>query len=127
MSLSDFRVHPDVAVSDMGRAAEFYERTLGLADVQETGDGGRTYRCGEGTTLHIFPSPHAGQTAATTAGWDAGQRFEALVDELASRGLSFEQYEEPVKTDEKGIATFGDVKIAWFRDPDGNTFGISNR
>ena len=49
------------------------------------------------------------------------------MDELASKGVAFERYEEgPIVTDEKGIATFeGGAKVAYFRDPDGNTLSIA--
>ena len=42
---------------------------------------------------------------------------------LTKRGVTFEHYDEPgLKTDGKGIATFeGDAKVAYFKDPDGNT------
>jgi catechol 2,3-dioxygenase-like lactoylglutathione lyase family enzyme len=126
MSLSDVPIHATVAVSDMTKATEFYEGKLGFSSGEESGDGGKTYPGGAGTKLHIFPSPHAGKSTATMAAFDAGSDFEKAVDELTSNGVTFEQYDEPMKTDEKGIATMDDVKIAWFRDPDGNTFGLSN-
>jgi hypothetical protein len=50
------------------------------------------------------------------------------VDELISRGVTFERYdEEPIITDERGIATFErGAKVAYFRDPDGgNTLSIA--
>jgi hypothetical protein len=48
-----------------------------------------------------------------------------VVDELSSNGVTFEQVDQgPIKTDEKGIATLGDSKTAWFKDPDGNTLGV---
>jgi hypothetical protein len=42
-------------------------------------------------------------------------------------GLSsaFEQYDtDAIKTDERGIATIGDARTAWFKDPDGNILGL---
>jgi catechol 2,3-dioxygenase-like lactoylglutathione lyase family enzyme len=126
MGLQDVAIHPGIAVSDMTRATEFYEGKLGLSGGEETEDGGKTYRCGHGTTLHIFPSRYIARSEATRAGWEAGDRFEELIDELTSNGLVFEQYEEP-KTDERGVVTFGEVKVAYFRDPDGNTFGLTNQ
>ena len=62
-------------------------------------------------------------TPATVARWDVGD-LERMVDELSSRGVSFERYGEPVKTNEKGIHDSGYGKVAWFRDPDGNTFAL---
>src|ERR671919_36753 len=59
MRLSDAKVGPAIAVSDMSRAKEFYESKLGLSGGEEEGDGGITYPCGEGTSVHVFPSPNA--------------------------------------------------------------------
>jgi catechol 2,3-dioxygenase-like lactoylglutathione lyase family enzyme len=125
MSLSSYRVGAAVAVSDMNRAKEFYEGTLGLTAAGDDPDGGRTYACGEQTTLHVFPSPgSAGGSRATIAGWTVDD-LEAVVDELAASGVSFERYDAPqITTDEKGIAVVGGSKGAWFKDPDGNILGL---
>jgi catechol 2,3-dioxygenase-like lactoylglutathione lyase family enzyme len=124
MSLSSYEVNPVIAVSDMETAKEFYEGKLGLSGGTETGDGGLSYPCGGGSELHVYPSPdNAGKSAATLAGWDVDD-VEKVVDELSSRGVTFEQYGEPLNTNEKGIATIEGDTVAFFRDPDGNTFGL---
>ena len=66
------------------------------------------------------------QVTATLAGWDVDD-VEGVVEELTSRGVTFERYDEgPIITDEKGIARFEDgAKVAYFRDPDGNTLSIA--
>jgi catechol 2,3-dioxygenase-like lactoylglutathione lyase family enzyme len=53
--------------------------------------------------------------------------IEAVVEELGAKGVQFEQYDEGgIVTNEKGIATFeGEAKVAYFRDPDGNTLSIA--
>jgi catechol 2,3-dioxygenase-like lactoylglutathione lyase family enzyme len=123
MSLSSYKVGAAVAVSDMDRAREFYEGKLGLPEGAETGDGGRTYICAGESELHIFPSPdHAGKATATVAGWDVDD-IERVVDELGSNGVSFERYED-LKPDDKGIHSPDGARVAWFRDPDGNTFAV---
>jgi catechol 2,3-dioxygenase-like lactoylglutathione lyase family enzyme len=79
--------------------------------------------------LHIYLSPeHAGKSTATLASWGVDD-IERVVEELTKRGVTFEQYDEPgLKTDEKGIATFeGAAKVAYFRDPDGNTLSIAKK
>jgi catechol 2,3-dioxygenase-like lactoylglutathione lyase family enzyme len=125
MGLSDSRIYATVAVSDMDRAREFYEGKLGLSGGKDQGDGGHTYPCGGGTELHVFPSPQAGSTSATIAAWTVDD-VEVVVDELTAKGVTFEQYGEPFNTNEKGIASFGGVSVAWFKDPDGNTLAIGN-
>jgi catechol 2,3-dioxygenase-like lactoylglutathione lyase family enzyme len=126
MGLSDSSVYATIAVSDMARAQEFYEGKLGLSGGKEQGDGGLTYPCGNGTEIHIYPSPaQAGKSGATLAAWTVDD-LEATVDELVAKGVTFEQYGEPFNTNEKGIASFGEVGVAWFRDPDGNTLAVGN-
>jgi catechol 2,3-dioxygenase-like lactoylglutathione lyase family enzyme len=127
MSLSDSRVEPTIAVSDMDRAREFYEGKLGLSGGDDEVDGGHTYPCGGGTGIHVYPSPdNAGRSGATLAGWIVDD-VEATVDELTAKGVRFEQYGEPFTTDEKGIARLGDEAAAWFKDPDGNILAIGSQ
>ncbi len=114
-----------VAVSDLVHATDFYERKLGLDGVDDRLDGGRVYACGGGTSLHVYLSPtRAGELATTLATWYV-TNLEQMVDELSSRGVTFERYDAAaIRTDEKGIAATSDGKIARFKDPDGNTFAI---
>ena len=125
MSLSNYRVGAAIAVSDMNRARDFYEGKLEFAAAGDDPDGGRTYECGEQTTLHVFPSPAgAGATGATVAGWTVDD-LEHVVDELTANGVTFERYyDEQILTNDKGIAVFGDNKSAWFKDPDGNVLAL---
>ena len=122
MGLSDLRVGAVVAVSDMERAKDFYENKLGLVGGQDQPDGGVRYPCGD-TELHVYPSQYAGGSGATIAGWTVDD-IDAAVDELTAKGVTFEQYDDPLNTDEKGIARMGDYTGAWFKDPDGNILSI---
>jgi catechol 2,3-dioxygenase-like lactoylglutathione lyase family enzyme len=126
MRLSDYKVSAQIAVSDMAQAASFYEGKLGLPVQRKEAGGSRTYACGEGSSLHVYPAPtHAAKATATVARWNV-QDIEKLVDELTSSGVIFEQYDEPA-TNAKGIHDTGygtPAKVAWFKDPDGNTFAI---
>jgi catechol 2,3-dioxygenase-like lactoylglutathione lyase family enzyme len=126
MSLSEYKVAAAVAVSDMDIAREFYEGKLGLLVGIDSGDNVQ-YQCGEGSVMHVYLSPeHAGKSTATLAGWGVDD-VERVLEELTSRGVSFRRYDEgPIVTDERGIATFeGGAKVAYFRDPDGNTLSIA--
>jgi catechol 2,3-dioxygenase-like lactoylglutathione lyase family enzyme len=127
MGLSKYEVGVAAPVSDMDRATQFYEGKLGLSGGEDVSDGGRTYRCGGRTTIHVYPSPdNAGKSQATLAGWEVDD-IDAVVDELASKGVVFEQYDQPpFKTDAKGIATFADGKVAYFKDPDGNILSVGS-
>jgi catechol 2,3-dioxygenase-like lactoylglutathione lyase family enzyme len=127
MGLNDGRVGAAIAVTDMARAVEFYEGKLGLRSSGDDPDGGRTYECGGGTTLHVFPSPLARASGATVAGWIVDD-VEGTVDEVIANGVTFEQYSDGLfATDEKGLSRIGDRVGAWVKDPDGNVLGIGNR
>jgi catechol 2,3-dioxygenase-like lactoylglutathione lyase family enzyme len=125
MGLREAKVEPAVPVSDMTQAREFYETKLGLSDGRPIFDGGITYQCGGGREIHIYPSPaSAGKSGTTVAAWEVVD-VEKTVDELTANGVTFEHYDtDRLKTNEKGIAELGDERVAWFKDPDGNTHGI---
>jgi catechol 2,3-dioxygenase-like lactoylglutathione lyase family enzyme len=128
MPLSDFPVRPSIAVSDIRRAIDFYEGRLGLPPLRSgpsaaIADGSRVYRSGGGAALNVFQSVTAGTSRATLATWYV-EDIDQVVDELAARGVEFARYDEFVH-DAKGItARAGGGRIAWFHDPDGNTFAL---
>jgi DHA2 family multidrug resistance protein-like MFS transporter len=124
VNLGEFRVDPSIAVSDMAQARTFYEDKLGLSGT-DGDDGSRVYRCGHGTLLHVYPSAApAAPSTATLATWRVPD-VALVVDQLRSRGVRFERYENAaLDADENGIHTKPGGKVAWFRDPDGNTFAV---
>jgi len=127
MGLSDGKVGAAIAVSDMGPAIEFYEGKLGLhSRGGDEPDGGRTFECGGGSTLHVFPSPFARASGATAAGFIV-EDVEGTIDDLIANGVTLEQYSDgPFATDDKGLARMGDFVGAWVKDPDGNVLAIGN-
>lgn len=125
MGLSDCRVEALVAVSDLDRAKRFYEHQLGLAPGEEDQQG-VPYPCGQGTRINVYLSPeNAGKSPATLAGWFVDD-LDQTMNELASRGVVFEQYDQPgLKTDERGVFDAGNFTAAWIKDPDGNTMALT--
>jgi catechol-2,3-dioxygenase len=125
MGLSDCIVEAALAVSDLGRARRFYEHQLGLGPGEEEPQAVR-YPCGHGTRIFVYLSrENAGKSPATLAGWFVDDLDETMND-LASRGLVFEQYDQPgLKTDERGVFDAGDFRAAWIKDPDGNTMALT--
>jgi catechol 2,3-dioxygenase-like lactoylglutathione lyase family enzyme len=125
MALSDSRVDTVIAVSDLEKAREFYESRLGLRRV-EVDEGGVRYTCGEGTRVFIYASEeNAGTASGTLAGWLV-EDLDATMSELASRGVTFERYDQPgLATDERGVFDAGGFRAAWVRDPDGNTLALT--
>jgi catechol 2,3-dioxygenase-like lactoylglutathione lyase family enzyme len=127
MSLSDSKVGATLAVSDLQRARSFYEEKLGLTAQQNMGDedgGAVIYGAGGDTTLFVYTSEYAGTNKATAAAWEV-TGLDALVDELAGKGIEFERYPEMAEVDDRGIHTLeGMGRGVWFSDPDGNIISL---
>jgi catechol 2,3-dioxygenase-like lactoylglutathione lyase family enzyme len=121
--INDYPVYATIATGDLARARAFYERTLGFTVQLEDAAGGVYYGSGP-TRFYLYESQFAGHAQHTIASW-AVDDVDALVTELAGKGVIFEQYDLPeLKTDERGVADLGSVKVAWFKDPDGNILNI---
>jgi catechol 2,3-dioxygenase-like lactoylglutathione lyase family enzyme len=125
MGLNAFRVQALLAVSDLERARSFYEDQLGLVPGEEEKEAVR-YPCADGSEIGIYLSPeNAGKSPATLAGWFVDD-LDAVMGDLASRGVVFEQYDQPgLSTDERGVFDAGRFRAAWIRDPDGNTLALT--
>jgi catechol 2,3-dioxygenase-like lactoylglutathione lyase family enzyme len=116
--LADAMVVPTVAVTDLDRAKRFFADQVGLPLLEETPFTLR-FGAGKGTQLAIRRGPpNVGQTAAHFEVDD----IKAVIIELTARGVAFEEYDTPKTTD--FIAQIGPARAAWFKDPDGNVFGV---
>lgn len=130
MPLSAYELRSSIAVSDIRQAVAFYEGKLGLP-VLRSGpsahivDGSRVYGSGGGPALNVYESSTAGKSEATLAVWYVDD-IEGVVDELGERGVEMVRYEQ-FEADARGISPrAGGGRIAWFQDPDGNTFAIES-
>lgn len=121
--LSDSKVFATIAVHDIENAKKFYGETLGLEQVDEN-PGGVTFESGGGR-LFIYQAPTAGTNQATSASWHV-EDIDAVVGELKEKGVQFEQYDMPGGTRDGDIHTMGNMKAAWFKDPDGNILNVGS-
>ena len=120
--LGDKEAVATVAVKDLAAARRFYEDKLGLksAGGVEEEHGVITYKTG-GSSLLVYVSQYAGTNQATSATWSVGDDFDAIVQSLRSKGVAFEHYDGlPGVTREGDVHRAGGMKLAWFKDPDGN-------
>ena len=112
-----------IAVKNIQEAAKFYEGTLGLARDSTEGEEVITYRSG-GTRINVYHSLYAGTNKATAVVWNVGEEMESIVASLKSKGVTFEHYDMPGTTLQGDIHVGGDMKVAWFKDPDGNILSL---
>ena len=115
----------NLAVKDLQAARKFYEGTLGLKPVSEEGDEFIVYESGR-STLNVYRSDYAGTNKATAVTWAVGDDVDRVVRDLKAKGVKFEHYDMPEMKREGDIHIGGDMKVAWFKDPDGNILNIVN-
>jgi len=115
----------NIAVKDLQTARKFYEGTLGLKPVGHEGEELIVFRSG-GTSLNVYRSQYAGTNQATAVTWAVGDDVEGVVRALKAKGVSFERYDMPDAKLEGDVHVFGRLKVAWFKDPDGNILNIVN-
>ncbi|MDQ2773408.1 MAG: VOC family protein [Acidobacteriota bacterium] len=112
-----------VATRDPARAKQFYGETLGLRLVSEELPFALVFDA-HGTMLRVTVVRELTAAAYTVLGWRVTD-ISVAANGLRGVGVEFERY-PGMQQDELGIWTApGGSKIAWFRDPDGNTLSIS--
>ena len=118
-----------VPVGDLPAARAFYENVLGLSSIQELGDeatGGVLYKSGDSVLL-VYQSEYAGTNKGTAATWAVGGDFDAIVEDLRQKGVTFEHYDDLAGTTRDGdIHTFDGMKAVWFKDPSGNILNVGD-
>ena len=114
-----------LAVKNLEAARKFYEGTLGLAAEGDQEPGTVSYRTGR-TSLFVYESQFAGTNKATAVTWPVGDALDAIVRDLKAKGVSFEHYDLPETTREGDVHVAGGVRVAWFKDPDGNIHSVVN-
>ena len=124
--LNDKDVAANIAVKNLEKARKFYEDTLGLKQVGAEGDELVVYKSGN-TTVNVYRSQFAGTNRATAVTWTVGDDVEAVVRALKAKGVTFEHYDMPDMKLEGDLHVAGDMKVAWFKDPDGNILNIASR
>jgi catechol 2,3-dioxygenase-like lactoylglutathione lyase family enzyme len=115
----------NVAVKDLEVATKFYKNTLGLAPVHEEGKEAVVFRSGT-SEINVYRSDYAGTNKATAVTWNVDNVKEEVAA-LKSKGVVFEHYDMPGMTRDGDVYVSGDLKVAWFKDPDGNILNVAGR
>jgi len=111
-----------VATTDLDRARDFYEDTLGLALVERA-----SFACvfdAGGAPLRATLVERVGAAPYTVLGWTV-RDVAAAIEALAARGVAFLRY-DGLEQDDLGVwRSPGGARVAWFRDPDGNVLSVT--
>lgn len=121
--LNDNEAIAMIAVKDLEAASAFYEGTLGFSRLSTEGEEVILYRSGN-SKFNVYRSQFAGTNKATSVMWNVGSEIDAIAASLKAKGVRFEHYDMPGLTREGDIHRCGDMKVAWFKDPDGNILNI---
>jgi catechol 2,3-dioxygenase-like lactoylglutathione lyase family enzyme len=122
--IADARAEATVPVRDLERAADFYGNVLGLRPgVSLLPRTDVVYDLAGGGTLLLYEWAGAPQPSVAVAHFVVDD-VAATVRELRARGVRFDDYDLPQLKTVNGVATVGDHRLAWFRDPDDNVLGI---
>jgi catechol 2,3-dioxygenase-like lactoylglutathione lyase family enzyme len=123
--LGDTDAVATLAVKDIKTARAFYEDTLGLTPVGSEGAEFIVYQSGTGK-LNVYRSQYAGTNRATAVTWIVGDAMEKIVQRLKAKGVTFEHYDLPGMRRDGDIHVAGHMKVAWFKDPDGNILNLAS-
>ncbi len=122
--LAHYDAMPTLAVRDLDAARAFYEGMLGLEPQGDSQPGTVLYRA-KATTILVYVSTFAGTNQATAVNWPIPEGIEGLVERLAAVGIAFEHYQMPNMAIAGDLHVGNGMKIAWFKDPDGNIHALT--
>jgi predicted enzyme related to lactoylglutathione lyase len=110
-------------ITDPARAKSFYVEKLGLKFISE--DSFALVVDSNGNLIRLTLVKEFKPQPFTILGWQVSD-IVATVKRLQEAGVAFERYGDFMKQDEAGIWTAPDgTRVAWCKDPDGNTLSVS--
>ena len=121
--LSSYNIIGFVTIVDVDRAKSFYGDTLGLRLVSEEPPFALVFDA-NGIMLRLGMGKQLPPASGTVLGWQVPD-IESIVHTLEAAGVQFERYGF-LEQDDSGIWTSPtNARVAWFKDPDGNTLSVS--
>lgn len=120
--LTNHKMMAFAATTDAARAKAFYEGTLGLKVTSD--DPFALALDAGGTMLRVQKVEKHTPPPFTVLGWHSDD-IARDVAALTERGVKFERF-PGMEQDAAGVwSAPGGAKIAWFKDPDGNTLSLA--
>jgi catechol 2,3-dioxygenase-like lactoylglutathione lyase family enzyme len=121
--LKDSKAFSGFSVNDLAAAKKFYGETLGL-ELDEN-PAGLILKIAGGNGTFVYPKDDHVSATYTILNFPVSG-IDQAVEELRSKGITFEHYDG--MTDDKGIArglsNDQGPDIAWFKDPAGNFLSV---
>ena len=115
-------VFTSFSVNDLAAAKCFYINILGFElGAEMTEDALKIVKGGQ--RYHIYPKSDHTPASFTLINLKVDD-IKQTVEDLTRAGVSFEQYGDPINTNDKGIAIRDSKQMAWFKDPAGNIHGL---
>src|SRR5262245_54375533 len=124
--LGQYDAVANIAVKDLEIARKFYEGTLGLTKIDAEGKEVIVFKSAN-SKINVYRSQYAGTNKATAVTWPVGDALDNIVRALKAKGVTFEHYDMPHMTRDGDVHVAGKMKVAWFKDPDGNNLNVINR
>jgi catechol 2,3-dioxygenase-like lactoylglutathione lyase family enzyme len=122
--LSAAKVVCFVATARPAESRRFYQRVLGLSMVED-GPFALVFDA-NGTELRVQKVQSMSPLPYTALGWQV-RDIETVARRLDEQGVALERFDGLLQ-DELGIWTApGGARVAWFKDPDGNTLSLTQR
>ena len=99
MTFGTAKAFSGFSVDDLSKAKEFYGKTLGIELVEDVAMNLLSLRLGTGARVLVYPKGVAHVPATYTILNFPVDDIDMAVDELAGRGVNFERYDDPMRTD----------------------------
>jgi len=132
-----FTIYPELPALDVQRARTWYSEKLGLEPVTANGEPiapgdpidpetELLYETGN-ARFGVCRTPHAGRNQATAARLVV-EDFDAVHNEMISRGVIFEDYDlgQDFRTVDAVLVSPDGEKTAWFKDSEGNILALGS-
>ena len=124
VGLGKYNIIGFLSIVDVERAKCFYRDTLGLRLVMDEPPFALVFDA-NGIMLRLGMAKEIAPAHGTVLGWQVPE-IRATVNELAQAGVRNSNAMSGMDQDELGIWTSPTgAKVAWFKDPDGNTLSVS--
>jgi catechol 2,3-dioxygenase-like lactoylglutathione lyase family enzyme len=120
--LREYNIIGFITIVDVERAKKFYGDTLGLRLINEEPPFALVYDA-NGIMLRLGMGKELPPASGTVLGWQVTD-IDSVVQSLKTAGVQFERYEFLKQDSEIWTSPTG-ARVAWFKDPDGNTLSVS--